>query len=114
MVTFTPHKVIANLPSVLVPDALYAVRVGAGFDLYVADATGAVAHKLNSPHSFLPRPDRTDYTGERYWYYGWGDVNGGWRIHRRDLRNAGALQSTTTGAADFDTAWANRATLGYS
>lgn len=41
-------KVIANLPAQLEPDAVYAVRTGAGFDLYISDATGSVAHGLNS------------------------------------------------------------------
>lgn len=41
------HKVVASLPSTLEPDAIYAVRAGAGFDLYIADSTGSVAHKVN-------------------------------------------------------------------
>jgi len=49
MATFKAYKVVANLPSQLEPDALYLVRVGAGFDLYASDATGNVAHKLNGP-----------------------------------------------------------------
>lgn len=40
-------KVIANLPAQLEPDTVYAVRTGAGFDLYISDATGSVAHALN-------------------------------------------------------------------
>lgn len=42
------HKVVASLPSTLEPDAIYAVRAGAGFDLYIADSTGSVAHKVNA------------------------------------------------------------------
>lgn len=41
------HKVVAVLPSTLTADALYAVRAGEGFDLYLADSTGAIAHKVN-------------------------------------------------------------------
>lgn len=47
MANLIAHKVVAALPDPLEPDALYAVRVGAGFDLYVSDATGAIAHRLN-------------------------------------------------------------------
>ena len=42
------HKVVAALPDPLEPDALYAVRVGDGFDLYIADATGSLAFKVNT------------------------------------------------------------------
>jgi len=40
-------KVIGNLPAQLEPDTVYAVRTGTGFDLYISDATGSVAHGLN-------------------------------------------------------------------
>lgn len=40
-------KVIASLPVTLVRDTFYAVRTGTGFDLYLSDATGSVAHPLN-------------------------------------------------------------------
>lgn len=41
------QKVIGSLPSVLAPNTFYAVRVGTGYDLYLSDATGMVAHRLN-------------------------------------------------------------------
>lgn len=41
------HKIVAALPSQLEPNALYAVRAGVGFDLYLADSTGTVAHRHN-------------------------------------------------------------------
>lgn len=41
------EKVVASLPDPLEPDTIYYVRVGQGFDLYVTDATGAVAHSPN-------------------------------------------------------------------
>ncbi len=41
-------KVVSVLPSTLIPDTVYAVRSGGGFDLYFSDVTGSVAHKLNS------------------------------------------------------------------
>lgn len=40
-------KVVSALPGTLTPDAVYAVRVGTGFDLYVADSSGVTAHRLN-------------------------------------------------------------------
>lgn len=47
MAVFRLAKVIASLPGTLIRDTLYAVRAGAGFDLYLSDATGNVAHPLN-------------------------------------------------------------------
>lgn len=44
---FRVYKEVVNLPSTLEPDAVYFVRVGNGFDLYVSDATGTAAHKVN-------------------------------------------------------------------
>lgn len=42
------EKVVGALPSTLTPNTLYAVRTGAGFDLYASDATGSIAHSLNA------------------------------------------------------------------
>lgn len=52
------HKVISSLPSTLEPDALYFVRVGQGFDLYLTDTTGSVAYSINSssPEKSVPLP----------------------------------------------------------
>lgn len=47
MAAFKIHKVVSVLPQTLQADAVYLVRVGAGFDLYVSDSTGAIAHKVN-------------------------------------------------------------------
>lgn len=41
-------KVVVALPSTLEPNTVYAVRVGVGFDLYMSDDTGSIAHPLNS------------------------------------------------------------------
>lgn len=41
------QKTVSALPSQLEPNTMYFVRVGAGFDLYMSDATGQVAHKIN-------------------------------------------------------------------
>ena len=45
------EKLIHSLPSreELKPNTVYYVRAGAGFDTYVSDATGSIAHKLNLP-----------------------------------------------------------------
>lgn len=43
------QKVVSSLPDVLTPHTIYLVRVGQGFDLYVTDSTGQIAHKINSP-----------------------------------------------------------------
>ena len=48
MASFAFSKVVSALPGVLTANTIYAVRVGAGFDLYISDMTGAAAHKVNS------------------------------------------------------------------
>lgn len=42
------HKVVGALPGDLDANAIYAVRTGVGFDLHVTDATGRIAHSVNS------------------------------------------------------------------
>lgn len=41
-------KVVSVLPTPLTANTVYAVRVGAGFDLYISDSTGSVAHRINA------------------------------------------------------------------
>lgn len=41
------EKVVSRLPDNPDPDTVYFVRAGNGFDMYVSDATGAIAHPLN-------------------------------------------------------------------
>lgn len=48
MAAFSIYKFVGSLPPALKPNSVYAVRTGAGFDLYIADSTGSVAHKINS------------------------------------------------------------------
>ena len=48
MTVFRIEKNIAALPGTLTADTVYAVRTGAGFDLYITDSTASVAHKVNS------------------------------------------------------------------
>lgn len=40
-------KEVSSLPSTLVPNGMYLIRNGTGFDIKVADATGKMAHSLN-------------------------------------------------------------------
>ncbi|SMO73935.1 hypothetical protein SAMN06265173_11241 [Thalassovita litoralis] len=47
MATLLAHKVVSSLPGTLVANTIYLVRTGAGFDLYVSDSTGSVAHRVN-------------------------------------------------------------------
>lgn len=42
------RKEISALPVILSPSTIYAVRRGVGFDLYVSDNTGTIAHKVNN------------------------------------------------------------------
>ena len=42
------EKIIGSLPSALDENTLYFVRTGTGFSLYFTDATGMIAHNLNS------------------------------------------------------------------
>lgn len=41
------RKIAGALPSPLAADTLYAIRTGVGFDLYISDSTGSIAHKVN-------------------------------------------------------------------
>ena len=56
MAAFKIHKVVYALPSPMEADAVYCVRAGTGFDLYVTDSTGSVAHKVNGGIPDLPPP----------------------------------------------------------
>ena len=48
MAVFRIEKNIAALPGTLTADTVYAVRAGAGFDLYITDSTASIAHKVNT------------------------------------------------------------------
>lgn len=52
-------KVVANLPAALDPDTLYLVRSSTGFDLYLSDATGAIAYPANAPAWPWPKRSNT-------------------------------------------------------
>lgn len=109
MVSIT--KSIANLPSVLDPNAFYAVRAGLGFDLYLTDMMGATAHKINGGSSGLPLPDEIDDSDNVYFYMGWRSLGAGWTIRRQLRSNATSLDAV--GVSDFDAAWNDRGALTY-
>lgn len=52
MATIKHYKVVAALPAVLEPDAIYLVRVGAGYEQFVTNGSGTVvAYPLNMPRA---------------------------------------------------------------
>lgn len=63
MATVKHHKVVAALPAVLEPDAIYYVRTGAGYDQYVTNSAGMlVAYPANYAKS-----DDARLTNAREW-----------------------------------------------
>lgn len=49
MATFNISKVVSSLPTPLVADTLYVVRVGSGYDQYVTNSSGTiVAYRMNT------------------------------------------------------------------
>ena len=112
-------KVIGTVPPVLEPNTAYLVRTGAGFDLFMTDMTGTVAHTLNSSGGdvFLRDPDEVDDTDETYFYWGWTDIeSGSWKVRRTVRSNASKTNATIVNNnvyVDLASAWPNRATLAY-
>lgn len=49
------RKEVASLPDKLEPNCLYYVRTGNGFDIYLSDQTGSIAHKQNTDNSEVLR-----------------------------------------------------------
>lgn len=47
MTDFRIYKEVSTVPVDISPDSMYAVRTGPGFDLFLSDATGSVAYKIN-------------------------------------------------------------------
>ena len=107
MSTFRAEKVVAVLPATLEPDTLYFVRVGAGFDLYASDTTGAVAHKINGS-SERELALHVDYAGAQFQYLGYASRIA--RINRSVSPPSVAYAATSNVNAD----WPNRAVLTYT
>lgn len=112
MVDFQSSKVLSTLQPPLLPDTVYYVRVGAGFDQYVTDENG-VAFKQNGASSGLSIPDQIDETSADFFYFGWQDV-GGQSLFQRQDRATGLFLSVEGVTADFLTDWDNRINLGYA
>ena len=48
MALISIYKVVSSVPASLEANAVYLVRTGTGFDLYVSDSTGSIAYQINS------------------------------------------------------------------
>jgi hypothetical protein len=57
------RKEIAVLPATLTANTIYAVRRSTGFDLYITDSLGIVAHKINNTDDPLKSPVFTYSSG---------------------------------------------------
>jgi hypothetical protein len=58
------RKEVAALPATLIANTIYAVRRGTGFDLYITDSSGLIAHKLNNSDDPLKSPVFTYVSGK--------------------------------------------------
>ena len=56
MTILKARKEVAALPSLLEANTIYVIRTGMGFDLYITDNTGSIAHKLNGCATALTSP----------------------------------------------------------
>lgn len=83
-------KVVSVLPNPLVPDTVYAIRSGAGFDLYFSDVTGAIAHPLNSQKFLPPEQIWGQFLLDPNEFNAWGQIGYGDNTNSQDLGNVGA------------------------
>ncbi|WP_236214451.1 hypothetical protein [Metapseudomonas otitidis] len=71
MPKISQFKVVASLPATLEPDAVYYVRVGTGFDIYVTNSSGTVvaypSNQVNPPTVTLPEAQAGAETALRSW-----------------------------------------------
>lgn len=71
MPTISQFKVVASLPSTLEPDAVYYVRVGTGFDIYVTNSSGTVvaypSNQVNPPTVTTAEAQTGTEPGLRSW-----------------------------------------------
>jgi hypothetical protein len=47
---FKIYKEISAIPTPYIPNAVYAIRVGLGYDLYIANSTGTTVFLINVPN----------------------------------------------------------------
>lgn len=71
MPTISQFKVVASLPATLAPDAVYYVRVGTGFDIYVTNSSGTVvaypSNQVNPVEVSQPEAEAGTEAGLRSW-----------------------------------------------
>lgn len=53
MANFKVYKEISAIPTPYTPNAIYFIRVGKGFDLYMADSTGTGVFQLNDSDGIM-------------------------------------------------------------
>lgn len=114
MNVFRASKVVSALPSTLEADTTYYVRVGTGFDMYVTDTTGQIAHSLNNPDWSVVNKDHSGawacdvYIQETRF--------GAWRIRKIDASGVVTVSSSIDAPNANKTAaqaWVDRTTLAY-
>lgn len=71
MPKISQFKVVSTLPSTLEPDAVYYVRVGTGFDIYVTNSSGTVvaypSNQVNPPAATQAESEAGTETALRSW-----------------------------------------------
>lgn len=92
----------------------YTVYLLEKSDRVTVSASGAASVSVTfcDDQAAVAAPDDMDESGAAYFYFGWSDFGGGWLV-RRQHRATGAHEDATTGAADYASAWAGRASLAY-
>ena len=98
-------KVISTLPTPLIPNTMYAVRSGVGFDLYMADVTGITAHALNITN--ITADYRQSFEDDGYIYS--GILLNGTPVIRRFKEVEEVAQNVT----DLEVDWIDKLTLTY-
>ncbi len=93
------HKSVSDLPDPLEPSAVYAVRSGEGFDLYISDALGLVAHRVNgSSDGQVAQPVQSIQTDDERIYYARNASTGnGYTVTRR-LLSSGDVDGVAGGS----------------
>lgn len=125
------RKEVSVLPAMLKPNTMYAVRTGAGFDLYLSDMTGSIAHKSNSVASTgtgtttivsedeMVYSKRVDFITEGLLYKGEAVVGSSetdavWRIRKIVIGVDGDVTETwADGSANFSQVWSTRSLATY-
>ena len=116
-------KVVGALPATLEQDTLYAVRARDGFDLYLSDMTGAIAHKVNDPVVLVRRTLPQVVSGNTVSVYTGisqtanpQDADAVWRVFRQqwNINTGQPITSVLSSGTAFDKALTAYSTLTYS